>query len=171
MSRILIKGSIAVLIFSLMFAGVIPLEVVQAAAERQVVNQILYVKPGGTGDCLSWDTACDLNTANDIAEAGTQIWVAAGTYIPFSESYPTSRNVAFILVSGVSIYGGFNGTETELSQRDWETNVTILSGEIGDPATTADNIIHMIVSIGQDETAVLDGFTISGGNANAFQNL
>ncbi len=74
-------------------------------------------------------------------------------------------------MDGVAIYGGFAGTETELSERDWENNVTILSGEIGDPATTADNTIHVVVSIGQNGTAVLDGFTITKGNASAVQVL
>ncbi len=95
MARILIKVLVAVFILSVMVTGMSPLVDVQAATDRQVVSQILYVKPGGNGDCLSWDTACELHFANDIAEEGTQIWVAAGTYTPVSESDPTNRYSAF----------------------------------------------------------------------------
>ena len=41
---------------------------------------IHYVKPGGSGDCLSWATACALQTA--LAKIPDQIWVAAGVYKP-----------------------------------------------------------------------------------------
>lgn len=71
MARILIKVLVAVFIISVMIAGMSTLDVVGAAEEQQVVSQILYVKPGGNGDCLSWDIACELHFANDIAEEGT----------------------------------------------------------------------------------------------------
>lgn len=45
-----------------------------------------------------------------------------------SEADPTDRTAGLVLQDGFAVYGGFDGTETELSQRDWENNVTILSG-------------------------------------------
>lgn len=36
----------------------------------QAQSTILYVKPGETGDCSSWETACELQTALALAEAG-----------------------------------------------------------------------------------------------------
>ena len=44
----------------------------------------------------------------------TQIWVAKGTYTPTTG---TDRNASFVLRNGFTVYGGFAGTETQLSQR------------------------------------------------------
>jgi hypothetical protein len=96
------------------------------------VDSILYVKPGGTGACgRSWSSAFgDLRLA--LAAAGSdgsveQIWVAEGTYKPTSGS---DRSATFTLVGGVEVYGGFSGSETSLSQRNVESNPTILSGDL-----------------------------------------
>jgi hypothetical protein len=69
--------------------------------------------------------------------------------------------VAVELKSGVAIYGGFNGTETSLSQRDFETNITILSGDVGAVGDYTDNTYHVVTASGVDASAILDGFTIS----------
>ena len=50
------------------------------------------------------------------ATNGSEIWVAGGANNPYDESVS--------LKSGVSIYGGFAGTETVREERDWENNVT-----------------------------------------------
>ena len=71
----------------------------------------------------------------------------------------------FTLKTGVSIYGGFAGIETLLGERDPATNVTTLSGEIG-AAGASDNSYHVVTGGGADSTALLDGFTITAGNAN-----
>lgn len=134
-----------------------------------------------SGDGGSWATAfktlqealAAANTCSNI----TQIWVAAGTYKPTTDN---DRNASFVMKNGVAIYGGFAGTETQLSQRNWATNVTILSGDLsgddvvsGSGATLSitnngDNSLHVIFNYNNslDGTAVLDGFTIKGGNAN-----
>ena len=130
----------------------------------QTQSTILFVKPGEEGDCFSWDTACDLQNALTLAETGDQAWVAAGTYKPITD---TDRTATFLLESGVAIYGGFAGTETSLEERDWETNLTTLSGDIGTEAVNTDNSYHVVTGTGVDETAILDGFTISDGNASA----
>ena len=129
----------------------------------QTHSKILFVKPGEAGDCYSWDTACDLQAALALAEAGDQVWVAAGTYKPTTGS---DRTATFLLESGVAIYGGFAGTETSLAERDWETNLTTLSGDIGTEAVNTDNSYHVVTGNGASETTVLDGFIISGGYAN-----
>ncbi len=125
-----------------------------------------YVKPGatGTGDCSSWANACTLQTALSVAVSGDEIWVGAGTYKPTTGS---DRSVAFQLKNGVGVYGGFAMTETLRSQRNWTANVTILSGDIGAAGNNSDNSYHVVTAgSGTNNTAILDGFTVTGGNAN-----
>ena len=134
----------------------------------QTQSTTLFVKPGEAGDCYSWETACDLQAALALAEAGDQVWVAAGTYKPTTG---TDRTATFLLESGVAIYGGFAGTETALEERDWKTNLTTLSGDIGTEDNNSDNSFHVLTSSGLSDTTILDGFTISSGNANGVTEL
>jgi uncharacterized delta-60 repeat protein len=125
---------------------------------------VLFVKPTGSGNCFSWATACTLLGAIDNAVSGDQIWVMKGIHLPLIFSAP--RTVSFPLKNGVAIYGGFAGSETQLDQRDPAVNVTILSGDIGAPKNPNDNSFHVVVGSNTNNTAILDGFTIRGGNAN-----
>jgi len=119
-----------------------------------------------TPDCgTDWATPCDLQYAlTSLVSTGDEVWVAAGTYKPTAT---TDRMVSFTLMNGVAIYGGFAGTETLRTQRDPSTNVTILSGEIG-AAGIADNSYHVVLGTELDQTAVLDGFTITAGNSDEY---
>jgi predicted outer membrane repeat protein len=127
---------------------------------------ILYVTPGGSGDCSSWASACTLQEALEGAIAGNEIWVAQGTYKPVEQTAPPEpRSATFQLASGVAVYGGFAGTETLRDQRDWTAHETVLSGDIGVAGNSADNAWHVVTGSGTDTTAVLDGFTITGGMA------
>ena len=109
----------------------------------------------------SWSQAfTSLQSALAVAEAGEIIWVAAGTYYPDSG---TDRTASFELVEGVTILGGFGGDETNINERDWQANPTILSGDIGTINNISDNSYHVV--IGGDD-AILDGFIIISGNAN-----
>ncbi len=98
-----------------------------------------------------------------LPSRATRFWVAAGTYTPTTG---TDRTVSFVLKSGVAVYGGFPDGGGTFAQRDWNANPTILSGDIGTPNDNSDNSYHVVVAIGTDATAVLDGFTITGGEAN-----
>src|SRR5690606_30516612 len=75
---------------------------------------------------LTWDDACTYEEALGIAQTGDQVWMKAGTYTP--PSVNANEYDSFTLKMFVSFYGGFAGTELLLSERDYETNVTILSG-------------------------------------------
>jgi len=128
---------------------------------------VIYVRADATGtnNGHSWANAyTDLQAALAAAEWGDEIWVAQGTYKPTTG---TDRNISFALEAGTGLYGGFAGTETDRAQRNWETNATILSGDIG-TTDTADNSYHVVTGA---NLAVLDGFTITGGNANALGSL
>ncbi len=136
-----------------------------ALDQAQAAGSVLYVTPTATIGtlCTSWTNPCSLQAALSKAASGDEIWVAAGTYKPTST---TDRAVSFNLKSGVKIYGGFAGTETARSQRDWRTNVTILSGDIGVAGDSSDNSYHVVYAEDVDATAVLDGFEIHSGSAN-----
>jgi hypothetical protein len=143
-------------------------------------SQVLYVNAHATGDNngSTWPGAYqDLQDALTQAQAGEEIWVAAGTYTP---GQPGDRRATFELKSGVALYGGFLGTETCREQRDPKANETILSGDLRgndatviatsrliDSSTRADNSYHVVTGSPADETGILDGFVISGGQANS----
>lgn len=140
-----------------------------------------YVKTNGSGNGTSWASASnDLQfVISQKAASGDSIWVAAGTYTPIrnadktngKQTNPTDRTNSFVLSNNVKIFGGFNGTETSLSQRNIQTNVTVLSGDLGTIGTTTDNTYHVVISSGNVGTATLDGFTITGGYANDWGSI
>jgi hypothetical protein len=117
---------------------------------------------GGLQNGSTWaDAFLDLQQALAISTNGDAIWVSIGTYYPTTT---TNRSIFFILKQGVRIYGGFNGTETNLLQRDIATNETILSGNIGD-SQNSDNTYHVLYGTALDSTTLVDGFTVKGGMA------
>ncbi len=151
------------------------------------IGPILFVDADASGDNngTSWDDAfTDLQSALDAAsalEAVDRIWIAAGTYRPSAllsiPGLPTDpndpRTVTFQLINGVAIYGGFAGTEDpntfNLADRDLAGNQTVLSGDLnGDDRTdgNGENSYHVVVGVYLDSTTVLDGVTITAGNAN-----
>jgi hypothetical protein len=112
----------------------------------------------------SWATAYgNLQTGLAAATAGVEVWVAQGTYKPTTT---TTRNIYFNIPSSVIVYGGFAGTEDNLADRNFRTNVSVLSGDIGTPNVMDDNSYHIVVMDGSSNTTLLDGFTITGGYAN-----
>lgn len=126
----------------------------------------IYVTETGSGtmDGSSWGNAypgTQLQNAIDIGILGDEVWVACGTYYPSSSN---DRNASFNMRSGISIYGNFQGTETQLNQRNLACDpCSILSGEIGN-AGIEDNSYTVVRNVGLDLSALLDGFTIQGGN-------
>ena len=88
---------------------------------------IRYVKPTATGNGsgTSWANASDnLQSMISASVTNDQIWVAGGIYKPGGNNN-TVRDLSFAMKAGVAIYGGFEGTETVLSQRP---NVNPLAG-------------------------------------------
>ncbi|MBL7793390.1 MAG: hypothetical protein JNK77_13760 [Saprospiraceae bacterium] len=129
-------------------------------------NTRYYVDQNAAGsqeNGLNWiDAFLNLQDAIAVAQYGDTIWVAQGVYHPTDDD---DRTVSFELRNGVAILGGFNGTEWYEWQRNPELYETVLSGEIGDPADSTDNSMHVVYTLGTDENTVLDGFTITRGFA------
>ncbi|MBK9928209.1 MAG: hypothetical protein IPP66_23320 [Anaerolineales bacterium] len=113
-----------------------------------------YVKSnaGGLNDGSSWTNAyTDLQSALSVASSGDEIWVAAGTYKPTRAQIELFHSP---LKNGVAIYGGFAGTENLCNQRNWELNITTLSGDIGVLGDNIDNSYHVVIGV---SGAILDG--------------
>ena len=109
-----------------------------------------------------------------------EIWASQGEYSPsmYHNAYrdyvrnpypPAFSNIilaqAFILPENVKIYGGFsgNGTETDISQRNWEIYPTVLNGNFPLNQTEMEAGLHVVVSVGNTAASVLDGFIITDG--------
>ncbi|MHC5113180.1 MAG: right-handed parallel beta-helix repeat-containing protein, partial [Planctomycetota bacterium] len=140
------------------------------------IGEVLYVSAGadGANDGSGWTNAfTDLSVALEESQspcrAVSQIWVAAGTYVPGSGS--NDRLSTFKLYSGVEVYGGFAGGETSLDDRDPVANLTILSGDLAgddtrDFVNNEENAYHVVNASDTDHTARLDGFVIERGNSD-----
>lgn len=129
--------------------------------------RVVFVNQNATGgnDGTNWGNAyTTLQAALTNAPVDSEIWVAAGKYIP-----GTNRTDHFQLIPGVALYGGFTANETCREARDWKANETTLSGEINDPDITWDNCYSVVWG---STGATLDGFTVTGGysvNPDQFQ--
>lgn len=123
------------------FSALIVCVLLTAAAGRA---GILFVAPGGVGDGSSWSSPLGkVQAAVAASDPGGEVWVAAGTYY---------ENV--VLSKGVSLYGGFTGTETDRTQRNPTVNVARIT-----PAADG-----RVITIPLDSANVtVDGFSIVRG--------
>jgi predicted outer membrane repeat protein len=118
----------------------------------------------GTNDGSSWENAyIYLQDALSTAQSGDEIWVAQGIYKPDQGVgiAPGSRGSSFHLISGAGIYGGFPSGGGSWEERDPNEYETILSGQLD-----GTNSYHVVIATDTDSTAIIDGFTITGGKAN-----
>ena len=139
----------------------------------QLVLSQIYVKHDAVGanDGSSWNDAyTTLQSAFDASVGGDQIWIASGEYKPTITG--DTVDAYFSFNHDLSVYGGFTGVETDISQRDWEMNKCILSGDhLGDDTDgnfdlrRTDNSKHVLwLTDTITNATVLDGITFSHGN-------
>ncbi len=131
------------------------LSVLVAGATRSGCAGVLYVNGATTNvsgaDGRSWTTAyAALGPALAAAIEGDEIWVAAYEY--------SVTSVSLNLRSGIGLYGGFVGTETEREQRDWRRNRSALRG-------AAPYVLR--VAAGATNTTRIDGLVIFGATSAA----
>lgn len=128
--------------------------------------ETIYVSPTGSasGAGTHWDDPTSLTRACTQAQYGDRIFVMSGTYVPGQTSDAT-----FTIKPGVQLYGGFAGHEVELEERNVAAAPSILSGNIGNPNSREDNVHTVVTMIAADDATILDGFTISGGEALGFK--
>ncbi|HEY3266529.1 MAG TPA: chitobiase/beta-hexosaminidase C-terminal domain-containing protein [Armatimonadota bacterium] len=127
--------------------SVLPLILLLSLAPLSRAAVLRVTKAGSaTPDGQTWATAYgSVQATINAAAAGDEVWVAAGTYV---------ENIT--LKDGVSLYGGFAGTETARAQRDWTANESILDGN---------QTGSVIAGSGTSVTTAVDGFTIQNGVA------
>ncbi len=129
-------------------------------------------------DGSTWERAYSTLSAALAAvqnETHVEVWIAKGTYRPDA----SDRTKSFELKSGVAIYGGFPDGQTgagTFDARHVELYETILSGDLDQNDSTlnddnpfenmGNNSYHVVTASQVDNTAILDGVTITGGNAD-----
>jgi predicted outer membrane repeat protein len=138
--------------------------------------------------------SCESDTVLVAAGTYKPIYTAEGWDYE-TKTYPINdgvRNNAFVMKKGVKLLGGFatnlaNGVKTRATnitdlgmiKITQMTNKTILSGDIGTANDLTDNVYHVVIAAGEmardpntpsADSACLDGFTITGGNANDATN-
>lgn len=134
-------------------------------------ENLVYVDSHATGSNSgsSWTNAfTTLTAALSYAVAGETIEVAQGIYYPTNGA---DRTASFALIDSVTIEGGFGGVDSATPDtRNPAGTPSILSGDIGIAGNSSDNSYHVIDASSVNFTATLDGFTITGGNADADPN-
>jgi len=150
-------------------------------------EKIIYVDDDAVGlnDGSSWQNAYnhlqDALADAEVAEKPVEIRIAQGIYKPDQGMHrtPSDREATFQLINSVTLRGGYAGFgETDPNAHDIEAYETILSGDLdgndtdeidllrlSSESTRAENSFHVVTGSGTDDSAILDGFTITAGNA------
>jgi hypothetical protein len=91
---------------------------IQAQGRRIYVDAYAECEASGK----TWQDAIpDLEKAFAMAVPGDSIWVSLGVYKP-------SKGSMFVIKSGVKVFGGFSGVESNIEQRSWQQFRTVLMG-------------------------------------------
>lgn len=122
-------------------------------------------------DGLAWETAyASLAGGLAVAQSGDELWVAAGTYQPFTTLVPASleNTSSFEIPAGVAVYGGFAGHEQARGKRNPTKYQTVLSGIRGAwaAAVLSPRLPLVVFPPAADAHTRLDGFRLEFNPAN-----
>ena len=163
-------------------ASLVSAAVMASGASAQTVVYVDDDAPPG-GDGLGWDSAYRFlqDALADAAAggAGTEIHAGQGVYTPDrDEANPGGtgdHRATFHVLNGVALLGGCAGVgQPSPDDRNVVSYETILSGDLlgndgPDYQTWLDNSYHVVKSSSEiGETGVVDGFTVTAGNAFGF---
>jgi parallel beta-helix repeat protein/predicted outer membrane repeat protein len=169
------------------------------AGVATTLGKVIYVDSNAIAEFDGSSWAFAFRTLRDAivqVRPGDEIRVAKGIYKPnrettwsggrggsgrFEITASNDRTATFELINGVTFKGGYAGYgEPYPDARDIDLYETILSGDLDgndvdivgpddllNESSRAENSYHVVTGSG---TAVLDGFTITGGNANESSN-
>ena len=131
-------------------------------------GQNVYVDPTATGtrSGTSWANAMHyLPNAIDVAGCRTtdSVFVAQGTYLP---NLTNNRSLSFHIPDNTLVFGGFPSGGSSFAMRNPATFVTTLSGDLGVTNITSDDAYHVLKVDTAQENTLLDGVTLTRGNAN-----
>ncbi|SDC58811.1 right-handed parallel beta-helix repeat-containing protein [Niabella drilacis] len=179
------KKSQFLLLFCLCWAGALRAQFTPGTGNILYVNKQVT---GGNHTGNSWANAVPelaeaLKWANTNKSSWTtanplQIWVATGVYKPMyspaDDNFGNNadRDNAFLMVSNVRLYGGFDPANGIISLTDKRIlpgsggEGSVLSGDRGVENDNTDNAYHVLIAGGGMGVARLDGFTVTGGNAD-----
>lgn len=160
------------------------------AQDSKTYHVTAEAKDGGNG--LSWAQAITLENALRLAKAGDEIWVKG--YEDITGHIYKAPEGGFVLPSGVAMYGGFEGKETNKNalptgRHKYQMKYqTALVGDINtndkasqqliiypENTTRTDNATHVLtlqMGVTQDNTnennapTIVSGFLIAAGNAS-----
>ena len=134
---------------------------VLVAADASAATWYVDKDNAGSQDGMTWGAAfteIQLGIGAAAGDGGGEVWVAEGAY----GEARTDPDGSLVMAEGVDIYGGFAGGESDLSERDWVAHVTTIDGSA---ARGGEAAYHAVKGA---NNAILDGFTITGGNASLF---
>jgi hypothetical protein len=151
----------------LLFALALALATPAASAQIHVAAGLTTGANDGSSWADAFQGALGLQNALAVSMPGDVVFVAQGTYEPTDTG---DRTAVIRMRSGVEIYGGFLGTESSPDERPpFGTALSILSGDLnGDDGggLFGDNSFHVLNGNGTSANAILDGFVVTGGNAD-----
>ena len=138
-----------------------------------VIRKVIFVdsKIDNNGDGTSWQNAfSNLQDAIRISENGDEIWLKEGTYHPDIGigQIEGNRSATFRLKNGISLIGGFIGSETKGDPKGDEYK-TILSGRINSNEDHSSYHVIRCIDLNSSKTSIKN-LLIRGGIAEQDPN-